>query len=139
MYWIFRWKTYPYIECAIVKEYAVRLFGICHIFMAVLMYFKHWLLKENSSQLNNCYNSIHCSFLFVNCIPKEEEERAQCWEESDTLFIQLTWSVSVTSHEEVSWPLTLRQEIPNIHISNVVNTVVLSRAFRGHWSMCWQG
>ena len=24
----------------------------------------------------------------------------------------------VTSHEEVSWPLTLRQEIPNIHISN---------------------
>jgi len=26
----------------------------------------------------------------------------------------------VTSHEEVSWPLTLRQEIPNIHISNWV-------------------
>ena len=24
------------------------------------------------------------------------------------------------SHEEVSWPLTLRQEIPNIHISNRV-------------------
>ena len=23
-------------------------------------------LKENSSQLNNCYNSIHCNFLFVN-------------------------------------------------------------------------
>ena len=33
------------------------------------------------------------------------------------LFIQLTWSVSVTSHEKVSWPLTLRQEIPNIHIN----------------------
>jgi hypothetical protein len=43
-----------------------------------------------------------------------------CWEESDTLFIQLTWSVSVTSHEEVSRPLTLRQEISNIHISNWV-------------------
>jgi hypothetical protein len=29
-------------------------------------------------------------------------KRARCWEESDTLFIQLhvTWSVSVTSHEE---------------------------------------
>jgi hypothetical protein len=24
------------------------------------------------------------------------------------------------SHEEVSWPLTLQQEIPNIHISNWV-------------------
>jgi hypothetical protein len=36
------------------------------------------------------------------------------------VFIQLTLSVSVTSHEEVSWPLTLRQEIPNIHISNWV-------------------
>ena len=23
-------------------------------------------LKEYSSQLNNCYNSIHCNFLFVN-------------------------------------------------------------------------
>jgi hypothetical protein len=27
---------------------------------------KHAALKENSSQLNNCYNSIHCNFLFVN-------------------------------------------------------------------------
>jgi hypothetical protein len=27
----------------------------------------------------------------------------------------------VTLHEEVSWPLTIRQEIPNIHISNWVN------------------
>jgi hypothetical protein len=26
----------------------------------------------------------------------------------------------VTSLEEVSWPLTIRQEIPNIHISNWV-------------------
>jgi hypothetical protein len=23
-------------------------------------------LKEKASQLNNCYNSIHCNFLFVN-------------------------------------------------------------------------
>ena len=26
----------------------------------------------------------------------------------------------MTSHEEVSWPLTLRQEIPNIHIFNLM-------------------
>ena len=32
------------------------------------------------------------------------------------LFIQLTLSVHVTSHEEVSWSLTLRQKIRNIHI-----------------------
>jgi hypothetical protein len=40
----------------------------------------------------------------------------RCWEESDRLFIEITLSVGVMSHEEVSWPLTLRQEIPNIHI-----------------------
>jgi hypothetical protein len=27
----------------------------------------------------------------------------------------------VTSHEEVSWPFTLRQEIPNIHIFGHIN------------------
>jgi hypothetical protein len=31
------------------------------------------------------------------------------------LFIQLIWSNHVTSHEGVSWPLTIRQKIPNIH------------------------
>jgi hypothetical protein len=43
---------------------------------------------------------------------------AQCWEESDRLFIQIKGTDCVMSHEEVSWPLTLRQEIPNIHIFN---------------------
>jgi hypothetical protein len=55
----------------------------------------------------------------------------------------------VTSHEEVSWSLTLRQEIPNIHklavltycmrthafFFFVANAIVLSHVFRGHWSM----
>jgi hypothetical protein len=45
-------------------------------------------------------------------------KRARCWEESDRLFIQIIGTDCVTSHEEVSWPLTLRQEIPNIHIFN---------------------
>ena len=30
------------------------------------LYWSYLALKENSSQLNNCYNSIHCNFLFVN-------------------------------------------------------------------------
>ena len=32
----------------------------------------------------------------------------------------IIYSTNMTSHAEVSWPLTLRQEIPNIHISNWV-------------------
>ena len=35
----------------------------------------------------------------------------------------------MTSHEEVSWPLTLRQEIPNIHISNWVHINVNKGVF----------
>ena len=31
----------------------------------------------------------------------------------------------MTSHEEVSWPLTLRQEIPNIHISKGVFYLII--------------
>jgi hypothetical protein len=57
-------------------------------------------LKEKASQLNNCYNS-------------------DVGKESDGLFIQIIGTDCVTSHEEVSWPLTLRQEIPNIHIFNL--------------------
>jgi hypothetical protein len=45
------------------------------------------------------------------------------------LFFQLTRYVPVTSHEEVSWPLTLRQEIPNIHISNLVHINVNKGVF----------
>ena len=39
------------------------------------------------------------------------------------IFIQLTCSVSMVSHEEVPWSLTLQQEIPNIHISSWVYNV----------------
>jgi hypothetical protein len=66
-------------------------------------------------KIRTIYNCKHC--IAVDLILKHNQ-KGKSWEESDRLFIQIIGTDCVTSHEEVSWPLTLRQEIPNIHIFN---------------------
>ena len=66
--------------------------------------------------IKTIYNCKHC--IAVDLILKHNQKGTVLGRVKIDLFIQLTLSDSVMSHEEVSWPLTLRQEIPNIHISN---------------------
>jgi hypothetical protein len=73
-------------------------------------------LKENFSQLNNCYNSIHCNFLFVL---KHNQKGSML---GRVRFI--IYSTNMIRLRDVTWrdfmAPYLRQEIPNIHISNWV-------------------
>jgi hypothetical protein len=45
----------------------------------------------------------------------------------------------VTSHEELSWPLTLRQEIPNIHIFNLSLFRKIDNSMKAHNTMLYVG
>jgi hypothetical protein len=69
-------------------------------------------------KVRTIYNCKHC--IAVDLISKHNQKGTMLGRVNMYLFIQLTWSDWVTSHEEMSWPLTLRQEIPNIHIFNSV-------------------
>ena len=61
--------------------------------------------------IRTIYNYKHC--IAVDMILKHNQTGTMLGRVTYMLFIQLIWPVLVTSHEEVSWPLTLRQEIPN--------------------------
>jgi hypothetical protein len=73
-----------------------------------------------------------CNYLsaLVNTSTSDHEKHGkvrQYWTQKVKTVSYLTYGQSckhetdfVTSHEEVSWPHTLRQEIQNIHISNRV-------------------
>ena len=69
------------------------------------------ILRKKNRTIFNCK---HC--IAVDLILKHNQKGHDVGRVKIYLFIQLTWSDSVTSHEELSWPLTLRQEIANIHI-----------------------
>ena len=60
------WMTTGFFELSffIIKTYFhIQIWRILFSFWHNILL---TVLKENSSQLNNCYNSIHCNFLFVN-------------------------------------------------------------------------
>jgi len=78
-------------------------------------------------QIRTIYKLLNC--IAVDMILKHNQKGSMLGRVKIYVFIQLTWSVSVTSHEEVSSPLTLRQEIQNIHISNWVYILMLIKVF----------
>jgi len=99
----------------------------------------HWTLAHHSKDISSyilvCYfitlflsmvkpfffRKTPWSFNAVDLIIKHNQTGTMLGRVRYMLFIQLAWSVSMTSHKEVSaWLLTLRQEIPNIHIFNWV-------------------
>jgi len=81
------------------------------------------MFYENVTWDGNIKKTIRTIYICKHCIAidlifKHNQKDAMLGRVQIYLFIQLTWSDFVTSHEEVSWPLTLQQEIPNIHILN---------------------